>query len=68
MTSRDAAKLRNLAQSVLIAAGLLRQEAHDMQECATRHLQVAEILERIETELLELANGVQVQADLDEHE
>lgn len=68
MTSRDAVKLRNLAQSLLIAAGLLCQEAHDMQECATRHLQVAEILERIETELLELANGVQVQADLDEHE
>lgn len=68
MTSLDAVKLRNLAQSVLIAAGLLRQEAHDMQECSMRHTQVAEILERIEGELLELANGVQVQADVDEHE
>jgi len=67
MTVSDAAKLRNLAQSVLIAAGLLRQEARDMQECATRHIQVAEILEHIEGELLELANGVQAQAD-NEHE
>lgn len=63
MTAADAAKLRNLAQSVLIAVGLLRQEAHDMQECATRHTEVATILERIEGELLELANGVHAGED-----
>lgn len=66
MTASDAAKLRNLAQSALLAAGLLRQEARDLQECAARHTEVAAILERIEGELLELASGAQT--NVNEHQ
>lgn len=59
MSGRDQRRLCNLAQAVLLASGLLRQEVADTQECARRYAQVAEILEHVAQELDELATGAQ---------
>lgn len=59
MTASAAAKLRDLAQAVLIAVELLRQEAGTLREYAARHVEVAAILEGIEGKLLELATGAE---------